>query len=130
MAHSERHRELIIQETGKPVILMRRVVAKIIARSLSAADNKSDCGDLAMTSDFAKNYASLSNREREVFHCVLNGMVNKSIALSLGISHRTVEIHRTRIMKKFGVRNAIELLALVKHHPDTNSQLDHLERSF
>lgn len=53
----------------------------------------------------------LTHREREVLGHVLEGRPNKRIADSLGISQRTVEVHRSRIFQKLGVRNAIELIA-------------------
>lgn len=53
--------------------------------------------------------ASLSAREREVMDKMLDGLLNKQIADDLGIAMRTVEVHRARILEKFGVRSAVEL---------------------
>ncbi|MDK9697673.1 MAG: response regulator [Siculibacillus sp.] len=53
--------------------------------------------------------ATLSPREREVMDLMLDGLLNKQIADDLGIAMRTVEVHRARILEKFGVRSAIEL---------------------
>jgi DNA-binding NarL/FixJ family response regulator len=47
----------------------------------------------------------LSDREMEVLTCVVNGMSNKEIASSLGISHQTVKNHVTSILRKFGVED-------------------------
>jgi two-component system, NarL family, response regulator DegU len=47
----------------------------------------------------------LSDREMEVLSCVVNGMSNKEIATSLGISHQTVKNHVTSILRKFGVED-------------------------
>lgn len=55
----------------------------------------------------------LTPREREVLTYVLAGKPNKLTAYSLGISQRTVEVHRSRIFQKMGVRNAIELVNAV-----------------
>jgi len=52
---------------------------------------------------------SLSGREREVMELMLRGLLNKQIADDLGIAIRTVEVHRARILEKFGVRSAVEL---------------------
>ncbi|MER2606034.1 MAG: response regulator [Siculibacillus sp.] len=52
---------------------------------------------------------SLSTREREVMELMLRGLLNKQIADDLGIAMRTVEVHRARILEKFGVRSAVEL---------------------
>tara|TARA_R110001592_G_scaffold36143_1_gene122016 strand:+ start:498 stop:1118 length:621 start_codon:yes stop_codon:yes gene_type:complete len=56
--------------------------------------------------------ASLSDREREVFECVAEGKMNKVIALDLGISERTVEVHRSHVMKKLEARTLAQLVRL------------------
>ncbi len=55
----------------------------------------------------------LSAREREVMALMIKGLHNRRIAEELGISHRTVEVHKARVMEKLGVRNMIELVRLV-----------------
>lgn len=54
----------------------------------------------------------LSPREREVFDQVVTGRSNKEIALQLGISHRTVEVHRDNLMRKMGAGSLVELIKL------------------
>jgi RNA polymerase sigma factor (sigma-70 family) len=56
--------------------------------------------------------ALLTPREREVLEQVVTGLHAKEIAAALGISPRTVEVHKTRIMEKLGVRNIAELVRL------------------
>jgi two-component system response regulator FixJ len=56
--------------------------------------------------------ASLTRRETDVLDRLVQGLQNKVIAYELGISHRTVEIHRGRIMRKSGVRSVSELVKL------------------
>ena len=55
----------------------------------------------------------LTARERDVLTHVVNGNVSRDIADRLGISARTVEAHRNRIMQKLEVRNVAELVRLV-----------------
>jgi two-component system response regulator FixJ len=56
--------------------------------------------------DEARRYiATLTPREHEVAECVAKGYGNKQIAFSLGVSERTVEIHRARVMSKMGIAN-------------------------
>ena len=55
----------------------------------------------------------LSPRERDVLRQIAGGASNKETGRQLGISPRTVEIHRARVMEKLGVRNAVELVRLV-----------------
>lgn len=56
---------------------------------------------------------SLTPREREVMELVVDGKANKNIARALGISQRTVEIHRARVMEKMGVRSVSLLVQSV-----------------
>ncbi len=56
--------------------------------------------------------ASLTPRETEVFQRVTDGQANKVIAIELGISERTVEIHRAQVMSKTGARNLAQLVRL------------------
>ncbi|MCG2583534.1 response regulator transcription factor [Massilia sp. TS11] len=58
--------------------------------------------------------ASLSTREREVLDLILAGMMNKVIADKLGISMRTVEVHRAHIFEKMQVKTAVELAGLLR----------------
>ncbi len=57
---------------------------------------------------------SLSAREREVLNLILIGKMNKVIADQLGISMRTVEVHRAHIFDKMNVKTAVELAGLLK----------------
>ncbi len=51
----------------------------------------------------------LTGREKEVLAFVVQGLSNKEIAAHLGISHRTVEIHRSNVMQKTGAMHLLEL---------------------
>lgn len=53
--------------------------------------------------------ASLTDREREVMALAVAGLSNKEMARRLGISHRTVEIHRARVMHKTGAETVLDL---------------------
>jgi FixJ family two-component response regulator len=57
-------------------------------------------------------FEQLTAREREVMELAIKGLVNKVIASRLGISRRTVENHRARVMEKMGVGNIAELCQL------------------
>jgi len=58
----------------------------------------------------------LSAREREVFRLLVLGCSNEDVAERLRISRRTVETHRSRILKKLRVHSAVELLRLAARH--------------
>ncbi len=52
---------------------------------------------------------SLTDRERDVMQLVVEGLPNKLVADQLNISVRTVEVHRSRVFDKMGVKSAVEL---------------------
>ena len=62
---------------------------------------------------FKKNLDTLTPREREVMDLIVDGSANKVIAIDLGISQKTVELHRSRVMKKLELRKPQELVKMV-----------------
>ncbi len=64
----------------------------------------------AANSEEALNLAKLTRREREVLDLAGKGLHAKEIASSLGISPRTVEVHKASLMDKLGARNVAELV--------------------
>jgi two-component system response regulator FixJ len=60
----------------------------------------------------AERLATLSPRERQVLDALLAGQANKSIAFDLGISVRTVEVHRARMMERLGTHQLAEAIRL------------------
>jgi len=60
--------------------------------------------------DLGDPYGQLTTREREVFHLLAEGLTTKEIARQLGISTKTAENHRARVLAKLGVRNTAELV--------------------
>ncbi len=59
----------------------------------------------------------LTRRELEVLKEITDGASNKEAGRTLGISPRTVEVHRARIMEKLSARNAADLVLIVLGHP-------------
>jgi two-component system, LuxR family, response regulator FixJ len=70
-------------------------------------------------SDLKRRAESLTPREREVMALVVDGRANKVIAIDLGLSERTVEIHRANVMEKMGARSVAHL---VKMHLTLNEE--------
>ena len=62
--------------------------------------------------DEAERLQKLTAREREVMEHAARGLHAKEIAAALGISPRTVEVHKTRLMAKLGARNIAELVRI------------------
>jgi DNA-binding NarL/FixJ family response regulator len=55
---------------------------------------------------------TLTPREHDVFALVVTGMLNKQIAATLGMSEKTVKIHRSRVMQKMGAISLAELVRM------------------
>jgi two-component system response regulator FixJ len=68
-----------------------------------------------------RNYYQLTRREREVLSQIAAAASNKETARNLGISPRTVEIHRGRIMHKLGAKNSVDLMRIVMNSPGSSA---------
>lgn len=68
----------------------------------------------ASAAEITARFARLTAREREIMARVAAGRSNKEIARELDISHRTVEVHRARVLEKMNARSAVELAAMAK----------------
>jgi two-component system response regulator FixJ len=62
--------------------------------------------------DLRARVSSLTPREQEVFHLIVDGKANKVVAIDLGLSERTVEIHRSNVMEKMGARSVAHLVKM------------------
>lgn len=84
---------------------------KLMDRVLEALTQSREAGALAV---IQQRLSTLSSREHEVLDLILFGKMNKVIADQLGISMRTVEVHRAHIFDKMQVKTAVELARLLK----------------
>jgi two-component system response regulator FixJ len=89
-------------DEGTLIESVRRALA---VRSRSAAH-------FAETAAIRERLLELTAREREVFELVATGKPNKAAAFELGISQRTVEIHRAHVMDKLDARNLADLVRI------------------
>ena len=78
------------------------------------------CAEYKERREFERHLSRLTPRERDVLELVATGAVNRRIATELGISKRTVEVHRVRLMKKMQVGSVAEL-AMLKERFGTKS---------
>ncbi|KEQ51584.1 response regulator FixJ [Sphingobium chlorophenolicum] len=81
------------------------------ARQVAVADR----GANARADDARARLNILTDREREVLDGLVEGLPNKTIAYDLGISPRTVEIHRANLMQKLEVKSLAEALRIAFH---------------
>ena len=66
--------------------------------------------------DALNGYTTLTGREREVLHLIVEGFTNTQIADKFVISRRTVETHRANMMRKLGLRNRADLYRYAAQH--------------
>jgi FixJ family two-component response regulator len=57
-------------------------------------------------------YGKLTPREREVFALVVSGLINKEVAWELGVSEKTVKVHRGRVVEKMKARSLPDLVRM------------------
>ena len=69
--------------------------------------------DLKEKQEIIKRIETLTPREKEVMTMMIDGNANKVIAIDLGISQRTVEIHRSRVMEKMSTHSLAHLVRMV-----------------
>ncbi len=77
---------------------------------------ESESGDISILDDLNEiraKVATLTAREHEVMQLVATGNTSKMTGRTLGVSHRTVEIHRSRIMKKMDAHSLADLVRMV-----------------
>jgi RNA polymerase sigma factor (sigma-70 family) len=84
---------------------------QIIAAIERARTRLHDGEDSAMAMAAARE--KLSERERQVMELMIKGLHNRHIAKELGISPRTVEVHKARVMEKLQVKNLVDFVRLV-----------------
>jgi FixJ family two-component response regulator len=75
--------------------------------------DKSNRAQLRERDRIRERFESLTPREREVLTLVTSGKANKVMAADLGVSQRTVEIHRARVMEKMGAASLAQLVRMV-----------------
>lgn len=87
-------------------VLVDRIIAAL-------ALNAEHLDSLSRNDEIESRLAQLSPREQEVMAHILAGKFNKVIADELNIAMRTVEVHRSRIFEKMGVRSAVDLAQIL-----------------
>lgn len=101
-------------KAGAVDFLTKPVPSKLLIERIQAVlQHESQVCEQAMAGQaLCTNLYNLTSRELEVMSLVVAGHSNKVIARRLSISHRTVEIHRARVMTKTGASNILELARL------------------
>ena len=109
-----------VLEAGATGYVLKRSTSEELARAVRAVQAGEVPLDPAVAARLLQRYvrtggeqaSPLTPREREVLTLIANGLTNARIAARLGLSRKTIEAHRTNIMKKL---DAHDVTALVRH---------------
>lgn len=74
---------------------------------------REQAGNEAATQAFRQRFRALSPREREVLQGIMEGKINKSIARDLGLSVKTIDLHRANLMDKMQAKSLVHLVRMV-----------------
>lgn len=110
VSFTEADRQTVAKASGKPVVLARRIVASAIRLLLHGTHPVALPG---VPAEFSDKLQRLTPRERQVLSLVAEGLSNKAIARQLGISPKTVEIHRSNVMTKMEATSSNALIRMV-----------------
>jgi DNA-binding NarL/FixJ family response regulator len=90
----------------------------VALRTVAAGDRFLDplISEAAEDEEPEAGISSLTAREREVFVRVAEGRTNREIGAELGVSPKTVDVHRSNLMRKLGVHDAQSLTRLAIRH--------------
>jgi two-component system response regulator FixJ len=116
-AHGDVPMAVRAMQDGAVDFLMKPIRAPLlferVRRALSLDEQRRQA--LAETRNIQQRYARLTPREKQVMEYVVAGLTNKAIARELGLSPRTVELHRIHVMQKMGADNLVDLLNQTAH---------------
>jgi FixJ family two-component response regulator len=103
-------------KAGAVDFLTKPITGAALLESVHAALIESDrlYSQAEVSQTAAALVAGLTEREREVMLLAVSGLANKEIARRLGISHRTVEIHKARVMSKTGATTLLDLARIAE----------------
>ena len=88
--------------------------ALLDAVHLAIQKDRSTKEKLAELRKIQERVESLTPREREVFALVVTGMLNKQIAFEMGISEKTIKVHRARVMQKMQAESLADLVRMAE----------------
>ena len=104
----------------KPVVVPRvlEVVRIAIVRSEHEFEERQN------RAERERSLAFLTQRERQVLDRIVLGEINKSVAKRLGISEKTVEVHRARVMNKLGAKSLADLIRIARSNEVASNPAD------
>jgi two-component system, LuxR family, response regulator FixJ len=112
-AHGDIPMTVSAVKAGASDVLVKPVEAKKLLERIKQMMDEAAARD-AGTEETREQLQELTSREREVLVLAAEGMSNKDIAAQLGISFRTVEVHRAHLMQKIDASSVVDLLKFVE----------------
>jgi FixJ family two-component response regulator len=111
-AHGDVHTGVNAMKKGAVDFLLKPVDDAVLLETVRDAISRHAVARVQQREreDIMARVSSLSSREREVMNHVVRGRLNKQIAADMGISLKTVKVHRGRVMAKMKVRSVAELV--------------------
>ncbi|HQZ13131.1 MAG TPA: LuxR C-terminal-related transcriptional regulator [Devosia sp.] len=102
-------------KSGAVDVITKPIDTEYLVRAVRAALAERDAvvPDIVRTLTEVRSFSQLTPREHEVLKLITNGQSNKEAGRELGISPRTIEVHRARVMEKLGARNTADLMRIV-----------------
>jgi FixJ family two-component response regulator len=113
--HGDVQLSVIAMKAGAVDFLEKPFENSAILNSLNEAFAKEESRirELDRIAKIEKRCDSLTPREREVMKYIVKGMSNRTLAEHLGLSNRTIEVHRARVMTKMGAESLPDLVRKV-----------------
>lgn len=99
--------EDFLEKPVEPKVLVE-AIQRAVEHDRQTSAHRSDCDDIR------RRYDSLTPREQEVMALVVAGLLNKQVAAELGISEKTIKVHRARVMEKMRAQSLADLVRLAE----------------
>jgi FixJ family two-component response regulator len=115
-AHADVGTSVQAMKAGAADFLLKPIEAEVLLGAVerALATSAEALGEEEMRRQLAARLARLTRRERQVFEHVAAGLLNKQIAAEIGVSEKTVKIHRGHMMRKLGVGSVAGLARLAE----------------
>lgn len=110
VGYDEDDKRLMAELTGKPILLARQIITSSVLFILNATTQRPIS---RLPASLQERLDELTPRERQVMTLVCEGLSSKAVARQLNISPRTVEIHRSSVLRKMQVQTSSALIRLM-----------------
>ena len=110
--HADVRKSVRAMKHGAVDLLVKPVDADELLRAIGQGFERRDRAlrDEAAEEELRRRYSTLTPREGDVFALVVSGRLNKQVARELGITEKTVKVHRARVMAKMAARSLAQLV--------------------